>query len=86
MARVTNLAPIRSPIGIKKTSTPSTGAHTKNKMKSKQSDPLPSSVRRYFSEIGKRGGSASTDKKKLAAALNGMKGGRPRKVAVACEA
>jgi general stress protein YciG len=63
------------------------GQHTKNqnKMKSKN-DTLPSSVRRFLSEIGKRGGSASTDKKRLAAAINGLKGGRPRKVSVACEA
>jgi hypothetical protein len=54
-------------------------------MKTKN-DPLPSSVRRFLSEIGKRGGSASTDKKRLAAAINGLKGGRPRKTAVACEA
>jgi len=86
MARETNPGQTRSPSSIKTTMTPSTGAHTKNKMKSKQSDPLPSSVRRFLSEIGKRGGSATTDKKRLAAALNGMKGGRPRKVAVACEA
>jgi general stress protein YciG len=56
-------------------------------MNTKQkNDPLPSPVRRFLSEIGKRGGSATSDKKRLAAALNGMKGGRPRKVAVACEA
>ena len=87
MARVTNQEPIRSPKSIKKTSMPSTGRHTKNqsKMKSKN-DTLPSSVRRFLSEIGKRGGSASTDKKRLAAAINGLKGGRPRKTAVACEA
>jgi hypothetical protein len=54
-------------------------------MKTKN-DPLPSSVRRFLSEIGKRGGSASTDKKRLAAAINGLKGGRPRKVVAACEA
>lgn len=85
--KVTNHAPIRSLNDIKKTSTPSTGAHTKNLMNTKtKNDPLPSPVRRFLSEIGKRGGSASTEKKRLAAALNGMKGGRPRKVAVACEA
>jgi hypothetical protein len=66
---------------------PSIGQHIKNLMNTKQkNDPLPSPVRRFLSEIGKRGGSATSDKKRLAAALNGMKGGRPRKVAVACEA
>jgi hypothetical protein len=87
MAKVTNLEPIRSPSSTKITSTPSTGAHTKNLMNTKtKNDPLPSPVRRFLSEIGKRGGSATSDKKRLAAALNGMKGGRPRKVAVAYEA
>jgi hypothetical protein len=87
MARETNPGQIRSPKSIKKTSPPSIGQRTKNqsKMKSKN-DTLPSSVRRFLSEIGKRGGSASTDKKRLAAAINGLKGGRPRKVSVACEA
>lgn len=84
---MTNLAPTRSPNATKKTSPPLTGAHTKNLMNPKpKNDPLPSPVRKFLSEIGKRGGSATSDKKRLAAALNGMKGGRPRKVAVACEA
>jgi len=54
-------------------------------MKSKK-DPIPSAVRQFLSEIGRRGGSASTDKKRLASAINGLKGGRPRKTAVACGA
>lgn len=43
-------------------------------------DTLPSAVRKFLSEIGKKGGSASTEKKRAASALNGLKGGRPRKV------
>jgi len=43
------------------------------------SDTLPSAVRKFLSEIGKKGGSVSTEKKRLAATLNGLKGGRPRK-------
>lgn len=54
-------------------------------MKTKN-DPLPSPVRRFLSEIGKRGGSVSTEKKRLAAAINGLKGGRPRKTSMVCEA
>jgi len=42
-------------------------------------DTLPSQVRKFLSEIGKKGGSVSTEKKRLAAVLNGLKGGRPRK-------
>lgn len=45
-------------------------------------DSLPSAVRKFLSEIGRKGGSASTEKKRLAAAANGMKGGRPKKLAV----
>ncbi len=87
MARVTNPGPTRHQKSIRKTSRLSTGPHTKNQRQMKtKNDPLPSSVRRFLSEIGKRGGSASTDKKRLAAAINGLKGGRPRKTAVACEA
>lgn len=43
-------------------------------------DTLPSAVRRYMSEIGKKGGSQSTEKKRFAASQNGKLGGRPRKV------
>ena len=48
-------------------------------------DTLPSEVRKFLSTIGKKGGSQSTEKKRLAAVLNGLKGGRPRK-SVACGA
>ena len=35
--------------------------------------------RRWMSELGKKGGSARTDRKQAAARANGSKGGRPRK-------
>jgi hypothetical protein len=37
-------------------------------------------VRDYFSELGKKGGSATSEKKAIAARLNAKKGGRPKKV------
>jgi hypothetical protein len=40
---------------------------------------LSQAVKRYLSEIGTKGGSMSTPKKTRAAAINGAKGGRPRK-------
>jgi hypothetical protein len=40
---------------------------------------LSQAVKRYLSEIGAKGGSMSTPKKTRAAAINGAKGGRPKK-------
>jgi general stress protein YciG len=36
-------------------------------------------VREYFASIGKKGGSASSDAKRIACIANGKKGGRPKK-------
>ena len=46
---------------------------------------IPDSVRQFLSDIGRKGGCVSTDKKVEAARANGAKGGRPRKMEV-CEA
>jgi len=43
---------------------------------------IPDSVRQFLSEIGRKGGCVSTDKKVEAARANGAKGGRPRKMEV----
>jgi hypothetical protein len=37
-------------------------------------------LQKHLSAIGKKGGSKTSDAKKLAAAMNGKKGGRPKKV------
>jgi len=42
----------------------------------------PDVVRQFLSEIGRKGGSVSSDKKVEAARANGAKGGRPRKTEV----
>ena len=36
-------------------------------------------IKKYLSEIGRKGGRAKTEKKAKASAANGKKGGRPRK-------
>ncbi len=43
---------------------------------------IPDSVRQFLSEIGRKGGCVSTDKKVEAARANGAKGGRPRKMEI----
>lgn len=43
---------------------------------------IPDVVRQFLSEIGRKGGSVSSDKKVEAARANGAKGGRPRKIEV----
>lgn len=37
-------------------------------------------VRDYFSALGKKGGSVTSEKKSIAARINAQKGGRPKKV------
>ncbi len=37
-------------------------------------------IKKYLSEIGKRGGSRATEKQKAAARENGKLGGRPKKI------
>lgn len=41
---------------------------------------LPEEVRKYLSSLGKRGGASKSAAKLAAAAANGRKGGRPKKV------
>lgn len=41
---------------------------------------VPDSVKKFLSEIGRKGGCAITELKASAARLNGMKGGRPKKI------
>lgn len=41
---------------------------------------VPDSVKKFLSEIGRKGGCATTELKASTARLNGMKGGRPKKV------
>jgi len=43
---------------------------------------IPDSVRQFLSEIGRKGGCVSSDKKVEAARANGAKGGRPRKMEI----
>jgi len=43
---------------------------------------IPDSVRQFLSEIGRKGGCVSTEKKVEAARANGAKGGRPKKMVV----
>ncbi len=39
---------------------------------------VPLAVRKFLSEIGRRGGSSTSEKKRIAATVNGAKGGRPK--------
>jgi len=43
---------------------------------------IPDSVRQFLSDIGRKGGCVSSDKKIEAARANGAKGGRPRKLEI----
>ena len=46
----------------------------------KESSNLHPKIREYFSQLGKKGGSSSSEAKRLACIENGKKGGRPKKV------
>lgn len=41
--------------------------------------PVPKEVSNYFADLGRKGGSAKSDRKLNACRANGAKGGRPRK-------
>ena len=66
------------------TMTISTGIHS-SELPSKETTmktTIPDVVRQFLSEIGRKGGCVSSDKKVEAARANGAKGGRPRKMEV----
>jgi len=71
----------------KTTTTISTGIPTSElpKKETKMKMTIPDVVRQFLSEIGRKGGCVSSDKKIEAARANGAKGGRPKKM-VACGA
>jgi hypothetical protein len=66
------------------TTTISTGIHSSElpRKETKMKMTIPDSVRQFLSEIGRKGGCVSSDKKVEAARANGAKGGRPRKMEV----
>jgi len=68
----------------KTTTTISTGIPTSElpRKETKMKMTIPDSVRQFLSEIGRKGGCVSTDKKVEAARANGAKGGRPRKMEI----
>ena len=42
-------------------------------------------IRRYFAEIGRKGGLVKSESKAQAVRLNGLKGGRPKKPSLSLE-
>jgi hypothetical protein len=62
----------------------STGIHSSELLRkeTKMKTTIPDVVRQFLSEIGRKGGCVSTDKKVEAARANGAKGGRPKKMEV----
>ncbi len=84
MAREINPAPKLGNENTKTTTTISTGIpsneNPKREMTMKMT--IPDSVRQFLSEIGRKGGCVSSDKKVEAARANGAKGGRPRKMEI----
>jgi len=83
-ARETSLAPRLGIESIKTTTTISTGIPTSElpRKETKMKTTIPDVVRQFLSEIGRKGGCVSSDKKVEAARANGAKGGRPRKMEV----
>jgi len=83
-AREISLAPKLGNENTKTTTTISTGLpsneNPKREMTMKMT--IPDSVRQFLSEIGRKGGCVSSDKKVEAARANGAKGGRPRKIKI----
>ena len=68
----------------KTTTTISTGIPTSEfpRKETTMKTTIPDVVRQFLSEIGRKGGCVSSDKKVEAARANGAKGGRPRKMEV----
>jgi hypothetical protein len=66
------------------TTTISTGIHSSElpRKETTMKTTIPDAVRQFLSEIGRKGGCVSSDKKVEAARANGAKGGRPRKMEV----
>ena len=83
-AREISLAPKLGSENIKTTMTISTGIPTSElpRKETKMKTTIPDVVRQFLSEIGRKGGCVSSDKKVEAARANGAKGGRPRKMEV----
>jgi hypothetical protein len=86
-AREISLAPKLGSENIKTTTMRSIGLPSDENPKSETTMKMiiPDSVRQFLSEIGRKGGCVSTEKKVEAARANGLKGGRPKKM-VACGA
>jgi hypothetical protein len=86
-AREISLAPKLGSENIKTTTMRSIGLPSDENPKSEMTMKMiiPDSVRQFLSEIGRKGGCVSTEKKVEAARANGLKGGRPKKM-VACGA
>ena len=83
-ARETSLAPKLGNENTKTTMTISTGIPTSElpRKETKMKTTIPDVVRQFLSEIGRKGGCVSSDKKVEAARVNGAKGGRPRKMEI----
>ena len=83
-AREISLAPKLGSENIKTTTTISTGIPTSElpRKETTMKTTIPDVVRQFLSEIGRKGGCVSSDKKVEAARANGAKGGRPRKMEV----
>jgi len=86
-AREISLAPKLGCENIKTTTMRSIGLPSDENPKSEMTMKMiiPDSVRQFLSEIGRKGGCVSTEKKVEASRANGLKGGRPKKM-VACGA
>jgi hypothetical protein len=86
-AREISLAPKLGSENIKTTTMRSIGLPSDENPKSEMTMKMiiPDSVRQFLSEIGRKGGCVSTEKKVEASRANGLKGGRPKKM-VACGA
>jgi 2-keto-3-deoxy-6-phosphogluconate aldolase len=83
-AREINLAPKLGSENTKTTTMISTGIPTSElpRKETKMKTTIPDVVRQFLSDIGRKGGCVSTDKKVEAARANGVKGGRPRKMEI----